>query len=284
MMLRLNDADGTPRQFLHIEGHTPTAIWPTEGCRLVVEVIRSRKPRVVVLWQQGVTFPDTTVNERGVAVAAALDEAELQALPRLERVDRIPLWEPSYLVRRYLVPNERFRGEWRRHWIRWVKEIAVGMGLALLCLSGRRFEWGNFVIDFGTIKNPYLVAQIVWCAWVIWRGLTWLNNRLVLTSRRVMSINGLFWRRVASVPLAKAADVLHTKSPLGAMLGYGNFRFTNISLFRPMWRIGDLPNTRDLYLMIVGETFDPEPPPVHQEVEEEDDVGLDDLVAAQFIG
>jgi hypothetical protein len=50
-----------------------------------------------------------------------------------------------------------------------------------------------------------------------------------------------------------------------------------------MWRIGDLPNSRDLYLQIVGETFDPEPPQLRSEPEEFD-VGLDALVAAQFIG
>jgi hypothetical protein len=50
-----------------------------------------------------------------------------------------------------------------------------------------------------------------------------------------------------------------------------------------MWRVGDLPNTRNLYLQIVGETFDPEPPEV-REPEPDVDVSLDDLVAAQFIG
>jgi len=282
MMLRLNDADGTPRQFLHIEAHTPTAIWPTEGCRVIVEVAKARTPGVAVLWQLGVTFPEPTLDERGLPVAVGLDEEELNALPALERVERIPLWEPSYLARRYLVPTERFRGEWRRHWIRWIKEIAVGLGIAFLLLSGYRAQVGKLVIDFGDIKNPYLVAQLVWCGWVIWRGLTWLNNRLVLTNRRVMLINGLLWRRVASVPLAKAADVLHTRSPLGGVLGYGAFRFNNIPILRPMWRVGDLPNTRDLYLQIVGETFDPEPPEARQ-APQEMDVGLDDLVAAQFL-
>jgi hypothetical protein len=283
MSLRLNDVDGSPRQLLHIEPHTPTAMWPTAGSRVVVEVTRARTPRVAVLWQLGITYPEPAFDERGLPVPTGLDEADLQALPPLERVALIALWQPSHLARRYLVPTERYRGEWRRHWIRWLKEFAVGLGLSVLLISGYHTQVGKVTVDLREIQNPYLVAQVFWCVWVIWRGLTWLNNRLVLTSRRVMLIKGLFWRRVASVPLAKAADVLHTKSPLAWILGYGAFRFNNISMFRPMWRVGDLPNTRDLYLQIVGETFDPEPPQARPELEEVD-ASLDDLVAIQFIG
>jgi hypothetical protein len=85
--------------------------------------------------------------------------------------------------------------------------------------------------------------------------------------------------------LAKAADILHTKSPLGTMLGYGAFRFNNVPVLRPLWRVADLPRPRDLYLQIVGETFEPEAAEARGlPVLMEDDAGLDELVAAQFIG
>jgi hypothetical protein len=108
--------------------------------------------------------------------------------------------------------------------------------------------------------------------------LTWLNTRLVLTNKRVMLIKGLLWRRVASVPLTKAADILHTRSLLGALLGYGTFRFSGVQALRPLWRVTDLPRPRDLYLQIVAETFEPEPEPRHLPAQLDD--SLDDMLAA----
>jgi hypothetical protein len=282
MVLRLNDADGTPRQFMHLEPRTPTATWPGEGSRVVVEVTRARTPRLAVIWQLGVTHPeppDGSVDERGVLLVPGLDEAELQALPRLQRVDPVPSWEPSDLASRYLVPTEKFRGEWRRHWIRWVKEAAVGMALALLVRSGYRAELGGYVVDLGDIRYADLVGQGVWWFWIGWRGLTWLGTRLVLTSKRIMLIKGRLWRRVASVPLAKAADTLHTTSPLGMLLRYGAFRFTNVPILRPLWRVSDLPHPRHLYLQIMGETIVPEQSEQPPQLED----SLDDLLAAQAI-
>src|SRR5512138_2944951 len=43
------------------------------------------------------------------------------------RVDLIATREPSDLVRRYLFPTEKFRGEWRRHWIHLVKKLSIGV-------------------------------------------------------------------------------------------------------------------------------------------------------------
>jgi len=251
MLLRLNDADGSPRQFVHVEPSTPAATWPREGSRVVVVVARQRTPRVAVLWQLGVSHP---VDD------SALDEANLQALPRLESVDQGLTQDPSRLAQRYLVPTERFRAEWRRHGIRWVKQCAFGLAVALLLLSGYRVTVRDHVVGPGTLEQPELVAQVVWGVWLVWRGLAWLNTRLMLTSRRLILIYGLFWRRVASIPLAKAADVLHTKSPLGALMGYGTFRFSNVPVLRPLWRVADVPDARTVYLQIVGDTVDLQPP------------------------
>jgi hypothetical protein len=301
MMLRLNHFDGTPRQFVHVDPHTPTATWPIAGSRVIVELVRSRKPKVVVLWHLGVVYPqadelaEESVPGNALAIPGTLDDGDLLALPRLELVEMIATNEPGHLARRYLFPTEKFRGEWRRHWIRLVKDLAVGLALSLLILSGYRAQVGGVVVDLHELRtadvSAYgvqfadLVSQGFWLIWVIWRGLTWMNNRLVLTNRRVMLISGLFWRRVASVPLAKAADILHTKSPLGTMLGYGAFRFNNVPVLRPLWRVADLPRPRDLYLQIVGETFEPEAAEARGlPVLMEDDAGLDELVAAQFIG
>ena len=35
--------------------------------------------------------------------------------------------EPSALVARYLFPTERYRGEWKRHWIHLTKPLLIGV-------------------------------------------------------------------------------------------------------------------------------------------------------------
>ena len=269
MVLHLNDLHGQPRQFTHVDPHTPVELWPVEGTRVIVEVTKARRARVSVLWHLGVIHPDESGHD-------------LRDLPRLELVDRVPLAHPSRAAARYLYPTERFRGEWRRHWFRWVRALVVGLAVALAVTTGYLAQVGQWTVDLSTIPQPELVGQLVWFTAVFWRGLSWLNNRLVLTNRRVLLIKGVLWRRVASVPLARAADISHSRSPLGALLGYGTFRFSHVPAFRPLWRVSDLPEPRDIYLQIVGETFEPgagagrAPAPV--------DAGIDDLLAAQFIG
>jgi len=40
--------------------------------------------------------------------------------------------EPTTLVARYLFPTERYRGEWKRHWIHLSTPLAVGAGATLV--------------------------------------------------------------------------------------------------------------------------------------------------------
>ena len=44
-----------------------------------------------------------------------------------DRVDYVATRDASDLVRRYLFPTEKFRGEWRRHWIHLVKRLGIGV-------------------------------------------------------------------------------------------------------------------------------------------------------------
>ena len=46
--------------------------------------------------------------------------------------------EPSSLVARYLFPTERYRGEWKRHWIHLTTPLLIGAGATFVLgyLSG----------------------------------------------------------------------------------------------------------------------------------------------------
>src|SRR5690606_22854254 len=138
----------------------------------------------------------------------------------LDRVDLIATREASDLVRRYLFPTEKFRGEWRRHWIHLVKRVAIGV-VATFVLG---YAAGYFAQANITIGLTILV--IIWIAvmgWVLWDVAEWYYDRFVLTNKRVMLIGGIIARRVAMMPLARVTDMKYTQSPLGRVLGYGTF-------------------------------------------------------------
>jgi len=157
-----------------------------------------------------------------------LDYAALTAGVGFDRVDLIAGPEPSDLVRQYLFPTEKFRGEWRRHSIRLLREFVVIALLALLIQSGYSARVGSYTVDTAAVPHATVVSQLALALLIGWRGLAWYNNRFVLTNKRIMLVRGILWRRVASIPLSRAASILFNRSLPGRFLGYGTFRFSGI--------------------------------------------------------
>src|SRR5262249_8653208 len=159
------------------------------------------------------------------------------------------------LVRRYLFPTEKFRGEWRRHWIALGKRISLGV-LATLIL-------GYLAGYFASKEQPMALSLLV----IIWiggmgRGLgdvaEWYYDRFILTNKRVMLIEGIISRNVAMMPLARVTDMKYTQSPLGRVLGYGTFELESAGQEQALRNVPNLPNPTDLYLQVVAEMYAPE--------------------------
>src|SRR5258705_1876628 len=111
-----------------------------------------------------------------------------QAGVGFDRVDLIATREPSDLVRRYLFPTEKFRGEWRRHWIHLVKRLSLGV-LATFVLG---YLAGYFAKQ--GIQSGLTILVLVWLAvigWVLWDVAEWYYDRFILTNKRVMVIDGI---------------------------------------------------------------------------------------------
>src|SRR5690606_26887250 len=99
------------------------------------------------------------------------DDVEFAALTAsqpgggVDRVDLIATREPSDLVRRYLFPTEKFRGEWRRHWIHLVKRVSIGV-VATFVLG---YVAGYFArADIATGLTVLVIIWIGVMGWVLW--------------------------------------------------------------------------------------------------------------------
>ncbi len=163
--------------------------------------------------------------------------------------------EPSSLVARYLFPTERYRGEWKRHWIHLVTPIVIGVAATFVLgyLSG--FLAGQNV---GALTT---VAVLLWFAvmgWVAWRVADWWYDRFILTNKRVMVVNGIITRRVAMMPLVRVTDMKYEQTPAGRALNYGTFVLESAGQEQALREVKNLPNPNELYLRVVEEMYEPQ--------------------------
>jgi membrane protein YdbS with pleckstrin-like domain len=163
--------------------------------------------------------------------------------------------EPTTLVSRYLFPTERYRGEWKRHWIHLSTPLSIGAGATLLL---------GYLAGFLTRQNVnglVTAAVLVWLGvigWVAWKVFDWYYDRFILTNKRVMVVNGIVTRRVAMMPLLRVTDMKYEQSALGRLLNYGTFVLESAGQDQALREVKHLPNPNELYLRVVEEMYEPQ--------------------------
>ncbi|WP_306211326.1 PH domain-containing protein [Actinoplanes sp. RD1] len=163
--------------------------------------------------------------------------------------------EPTTLVSRYLFPTERYRGEWKRHWIHLSTPLLVGIGATLLL---------GYLAGFLTrqdIGGLVTAAVLIWLGvmgWVAWKVGDWYFDRFILTNKRVMVVNGIITRKVAMMPLLRVTDMKYEQSALGRMLSYGTFVLESAGQDQALREVKHLPNPNELYLRVVEEMYEPQ--------------------------
>ncbi|HEX2771705.1 MAG TPA: PH domain-containing protein [Micromonosporaceae bacterium] len=196
-------------------------------------------------------FPGPMISEEELA---GLQEEALGPMEGPRRI--LPLEdEPTPLVARYLFPTERYRGEWKRHWIFLGVPILIGVLATFILgyLSG--FLAGQQV---GTLTTGAVVVWLAVMAWVAWRFLEWHYDRFILTNKRVMLVNGIVTRRVAMMPLLRVTDMKYEQSPIARALNYGTFVLESAGQEQALREVKYLPNPNELYLRVVEEMYEPQ--------------------------
>lgn len=163
--------------------------------------------------------------------------------------------EPSPLVARYLFPTEKYRGEWRRHWIHLFPHLVLGV-LATFIMG---YLSGVFARNEASgMMSSVVVIWLCVLSWVGWRVLDWYYDRFILTNKRVMVVAGIITRQVAMMPLLRVTDMKYQQSPMGRLLSYGTFILESAGQEQALRDIKHLPNPNELYLRICEEMYEPE--------------------------
>ena len=163
--------------------------------------------------------------------------------------------EASRHAARYLFPTEKFRGEWKRHWIQLAREggIAVAATIAMGYIAGWLTKHNQ-----AQLRTAVLIIWAVVILYCAWRVADWWYDRFILTNKRVMVVSGIFTRNVAMMPLLRVTDMKYVQSLTGRMFGYGHFELESAGQDQALRNIRNLPNPNELYLRIVEEMYEPE--------------------------
>lgn len=144
---------------------------------------------------------------------------------------------------RYLIPGERRVVSARRHPAMFAR-VAVVTFLALLVAA---VVTGN--ISSGATRLAWLGA-LASVAWLVWRLLDWNVNVFIVTNQRLMLVTGVTTRRVAMQPLRRVHDLTYKRSPLGRLIGYGEFQIESAAESQGLRRITYVPEPDAVYLQI----------------------------------
>jgi len=176
--------------------------------------------------------------------------------PPMDSIDGRPIQdEPSGMVGQYLFPTEKFRGEWKKHWIYLIKEILIAIVATLL------MGWITGYLAKHNETGPMGFAIVLWIGVLCYVGvrvLDWWYDRFVLTNKRIMVIKGFVKRSVGMMPLVRVTDMKYEQSAMGRLLRYGTFVVESAGQDQALRTVKPLPNPGELYLRIVEEMYEPE--------------------------
>lgn len=185
---------------------------------------------------------------------------------------------PSPLSARYLFPTEKYRGEWRRHWIHLMPVVVIGVLATFVggYVIGLLNRSGGSTAE--VTVTAVVIAYLVVLSWAAWKIADWYFDRFILTNKRVMVISGIVTRKVAMMPLLRVTDMKYEQSPLGRMMNYGTFVMESAGQDQALREVKHLPDPNELYLQICEEMYEPEAVEARDQIDEEE---LDDKLQVE---
>jgi hypothetical protein len=129
-----------------------------------------------------------------------------------------------------LASGERPLKRERQHWFILVADAAYGI-LAIVIAIALLFLSGN--LGQGTARDllgwAIVIITVGGLAYLAWEALQWSNREFVVTTRRVLQMEGVLNKKVTDSSLEKINDAILTQSIFGRVLGYGDLEILTAS-------------------------------------------------------
>jgi membrane protein YdbS with pleckstrin-like domain len=126
--------------------------------------------------------------------------------------------------------------------------VLLGLGLA---------GW----LSSSVAKGNTTALLVIWGSWVVlllWFGVRiwdWTVHFFVVTSQRLVLVQGVILRKVNMMPLTKVTDMRFQRSTLGRVLGYGEFIVESAGQDQALSNVRFIPYPEQLYLEVCGLIF-----------------------------
>jgi hypothetical protein len=194
----------------------------------------------------------------------------VRSTPALTRGPEREGTRPMAYIDNMLASGEQLIRRDHQHWFVLIADARYGLlaivGAILLGILGMNTT-GDFNRILGFLTLALVIAGI---AVTIWQYLRWRNEEYVVTTRRVLQLEGVINKRVLDSSLEKINDAVLSQSLFGRMFGFGDLDIltaseTGISRLRMLRQADDfkramLEAKHELELELSGAKPLPSPP------------------------
>ena len=123
-----------------------------------------------------------------------------------------------------LASGERILRRDHQHWFVLVADsrygiLAIAAAILLLVLRQAARTSGDFDRIIGFVVLALVIGGLAYLGWQILR---WMNEEFVVTSRRVLQLEGVLNKQVVDSSLEKINDAVLTQSLFGRIFGFGD--------------------------------------------------------------
>lgn len=133
---------------------------------------------------------------------------------------------PTSYLKQLLGKNEQIILVARQHWLVLVGEILSESVLTIALIVLISMVWqltGNSLVGFGYLLLFFPLVSL-------WRDvLIWANQQFVVTTRRIIQLEGVLHKHITDSSLEKVNDVKLTQSVWGRLLNYGDIEILTAS-------------------------------------------------------
>ncbi len=173
-----------------------------------------------------------------------------------------------------LAPGERFVFLARKHWVTIAEPVATGVLSFVLVVF---FMW-RYEQQHGEDASFLLVLWLLLAGRTVYYVVEWWYGWFGSTQRRLLQQTGIIFHKVNMMPLEKVTDMSYTRSPLGQMLGYGQFVMESAGQDQALRKIRFIPHPDDTYELLISTMFGPKDQPAKRTFDdayEDEDDALD---------
>ncbi len=154
---------------------------------------------------------------------------------------------------RYLLGSEQCVATARRHWAVLAPQVGAVAASWVIWLWVLSRSTSNYL---ASVAIFFFLFSLLWIAWLVGE---WYLEQFAITDKRVLLVTGLFYKRVAVMPLSKVTDLTYERSPLGRMLGFGTFIMESAGQDQALSRVDYIRHPDRLYFQLSEELFGENP-------------------------